>query len=89
MGVAVLVFACAACGAAAQADPALVMSVPARWNGREYVADPAASREPLCEHCARQLRARFEREGLPIPAVVREPGYFARAYHCAADEQDL
>ena len=89
MGFAALVFTCAACGAPAHANPLLVMSIPARWNGTRYVADPAGPRQPICQACARQLKARFEREGLPIPSVVREPDYFARAYHEAADEHDL
>jgi hypothetical protein len=89
MGFATLVFTCAACGAPAQADPLLVMSIPARWDSTEYVADPAGPRQPICEACARQLKARFEREGLPIPAVVRQPDYFARAYHQAAAEHDV
>ncbi len=45
--------------------------------------------EPICEACARQLKARFEREGLPIPPVVRQPDYFERAYHEGAHESDL
>ena len=89
MGFATLVFTCAACGAPAQANPLLVMSIPGRWHGTEYVADPAGPRQPICEACARQLKARFEREGLPIPAVVRQPDYFARAYHQPADEHEV
>ena len=89
MGVALLVFACAACRAPAQANPNLVMSIPAIWNGKEYVADPNGNREPVCESCARQLLARFEREHLPIPPVAQEPDYFERAYHQGADEQEL
>ena len=89
MGFALLLFTCAACSAPAQANPRLVMSIAARWDGRQFVPDPTGSREPICEACARQLKARFEREGLPIPAVVGEPDYFARAYHEGADESDL
>ena len=89
MGVALLVFTCAACRAPAQANPNLVMSIAATWNGTEYVADPNGTREPICESCARQLLARFEREHLPIPPVVRETDYFERAYHSGADDQEL
>lgn len=89
MGYALLIFACAACGATAQANPLLVMSIPARWDGTAYVADPAGPREPICESCARQLLERFRREDLPIPSVVQEPDYFERAYHEAANEVDL
>jgi hypothetical protein len=89
VGYATLVFACAACGSAAQANPNLVMSIPARWNGHEYLPDPSAVRQPICEACARQLLARFEREGRAIPLMVRAPDYFERAYHGSADETDL
>jgi len=89
VGIATLVFTCAACGQVAQANPQLVMSIPARWDGRQYVADSAPRRQPLCEQCARQLLSRFEREGLPVPEVVRDPDYFERAYHQGADEHDL
>jgi len=89
MGYAILLFACAACRAPAQANPALVMSIPARWDGVQYVPDPNANREPICESCARRLIERFEREGQPIPPLVREPDYFERAYHQGADERDL
>ena len=89
MGYATLIFICAACGAGAQANPRLVMSIPARWDTNRYVADPSASRQPICEACARQLKARFEREGLPIPALVAAPDYFERAYHTGADEADF
>jgi hypothetical protein len=81
MGEALLVFTCAACRAPAQANPNLVMSIAATWNGREYVSDPNGKREPVCESCARQLLARFVREHLPVPPVVQEPDYFERAYH--------
>jgi hypothetical protein len=89
MGYALLFFTCAACGVPAQANPTLVMSIPARWDGISYVADPNAKREPLCEACARQLLDRFEREQLAIPPLVRERDYFERAYHQSAAEQDL
>jgi hypothetical protein len=89
MGTVLLVFNCAACGAPARANPTLVMSVPATWDGKQYVSDPNGNREPVCEACARQLVARFEREQLPIPAAVLEPDYFERAYHEGADEQDV
>jgi hypothetical protein len=56
----------------AAANPLLVMSVPARWEQGGYVPDPDGRREPLCEACARRLLARFQREGLPIPAVVQQ-----------------
>ncbi len=88
-GFATLIFRCAACGMAAQANPKLVMSIPARWDGAEYLPDPNGPREPICERCARQLKARFEREGLPIPPLVGEPDYFERAYHEGAAESDL
>ena len=65
------------------------MSIPARWDGHQYVPESTASRQPICEACARQLLARFEREGLSVPEVVREPDYFERAYHQGADETDL
>jgi hypothetical protein len=89
MGVVLLVFACAACGAPAQANPNLVMSIPATWDGKQYVADPNGKREPVCESCARQLLARFEREQLPIPAVAKESDYFERAYHQGADDKEV
>jgi len=53
------------------------------------VPDPNGPREPICEACARQLKARFEREGLPIPPLVRQPDYFEQAYHEGANESDL
>ncbi len=89
MGYATLLFVCAACRARAQANPLLVMSIPARWTGTEYVADADGKREPVCEGCARALLARFKREGLPIPIVAGHPDYFARAYHESAETQDL
>jgi hypothetical protein len=89
MGSVVLIFACAARGRMAAANPLLVMSVPARWEQGSYVADPNGRREPICEACARQLLARFQREGLPIPAVVQQPDYFALAYHAGADEEEV
>ena len=89
MGYALLVFTCAACGRPAQANPTLVMSIPARWDGRAYVADSSGNREPICEQCARALLEGFEREQLPVPSVVMEPDYFDRAYHQGADEQEL
>jgi len=89
MGYAVLVFTCAACGTPAQANPTLVMSIPARWDGTQYVADPDASREPICESCARQLLERFERDGLSVPMMVRQADYFERAYHQGAEEQEM
>ena len=46
MGYALLFFTCATCGVPAQANPTLVMSIPARWDGSSYVADPNAKREP-------------------------------------------
>jgi hypothetical protein len=84
-----LLFSCAACGMPAQANPTLVMSVPSRWDGTQYVPDADGKREPICETCARTLLDRFERERLPIPPLVRQPEYFERAYHQGADEQDL
>jgi hypothetical protein len=68
---------------AVQANPLLVMSIPAGWDGAEYLPDPSGPREPICERCARQLKARFEPEGLPIPPLVGEPDYFERAYQKA------
>ena len=89
MGFAMLLFNCAACGVPTQANPKLVISIPARWVGAQYVPDPNGPPEPICEACARQLKARFEREGLPIPPVIRQPDYFERAYHEGAHESDL
>jgi hypothetical protein len=89
MGAALLIFTCAACHAPAQANPNLVMSIRARWTGKEYVADSSGNREPVCQSCARQLLARFEREHRPIHPVVQEPDYFERAYHQGTDEQEL
>jgi hypothetical protein len=89
MGLALLVFACAACGALAQANPTLVMSIPATWDGAQYILDPNGKREPICESCARQLLERFMREQQPIPSVVRAADYFDRAYHRCGNEQDL
>ena len=86
MGFAMLLFACAACGTPAQANPILVMSIPARWDGHQYIPDPSGRREPICESCARNLLLRFERERLPVPALVLEADYFERAYREAADE---
>ncbi len=88
MAHAILAFCCAACFMPALANPMLVMSIPARWHGTEYVPDPDGSREPICESCARQLLQRFERDRLPIPKIVREADYFERAYHIAHDQQD-
>jgi hypothetical protein len=84
-----IVFVCAACGVPAQANPMLVMSIPARWGGSEYVPDPNGPRQPICENCARQLKQRFEDQGLPIPDVVNQPDYFEKAYRQSADEDDL
>ena len=89
MGTVALIFACAACGRMAAANPLLVMSIPARWEHGGYVPDPNGRREPICEPCARQLLERFQREGLPIPAVVQQPDYFERAYRSGADEEEL
>jgi hypothetical protein len=89
VGVPTLVFTCAACNFPAQANPLLVMSIPAHREGDQYLPDPAGPRQPICEACARRLLERFEREGLPIPAQVREVDYFERAYHQGADEADL
>ena len=89
MGFAMLLFTCAACRSQAQANPKLVMSVPARWDGVQYVPHPSGPLEPICETCAHQLLARFEREGRSIPPSVLEPDYFQRAYHEGADEGDL
>ena len=80
-----LVFECAACGAWAQANPQLVMSIPARWHRTQYAADGNGNREPICESCARRLLDRFTREGLPIPEAVSRSDYFDRAYRDAAD----
>ena len=89
MGSVVLIFACAACGRMAAANPLLVMSVPARREQGGYVLDPNGRREPICEACAHELLARFQREGLPMPAVVQQPDYFARAYHTGANEEEV
>ncbi len=89
MGFAMLLFTCAACGSPEQANPKLVMSIPARLDGTQYAPDPKGALQPICEACARQLLARFVREGRAIPPVVRETDYFERAYHEGADESDL
>jgi len=89
MGSVTLIFVCAACRQIAMANPLLVMSIPARWEDGCYVPDPGGSREPICEVCARNLLARFQREGLPIPALVRQVDYFERAYHTGADEEEV
>lgn len=89
MGFVTLIFTWAGCGSAAQANPVLVMSIPARWDGDQYVPDPTGRRQPICEACARRLLARSEREELPIPSIVRQPDYFERAYHSGADERDV
>jgi hypothetical protein len=89
MGFAMLVFACTACGSQAQANPKLVMCIPARWDGTQYVADADGPNQPICESCARLLKARFEHEGRPVPSVVSEAQYFERAYHEGADESDF
>ena len=78
MGFVLLLFECAACGARAQANPRLVMSIPARWDRTQYVADENGSREPICESCARRLLDRFTREELPIPEAVSRSDYFDR-----------
>jgi len=77
VGFASIVFVCAACGVPAQANPTLVMSIPARWDGSEYVPDPNGPRQPICEN------------GLNVPAVVRQPDYFDKAYGQGVDERDL
>jgi hypothetical protein len=84
-----LIFSCAACGATAHANPLLVMSIPARWERGQYMPDADGPHQPICEQCARRLLARFEREALPIPAQVRRPGYFERAYHSGPDESEI
>ena len=91
MGFILLVFECAACGTRAQGNPRLVMSIPARWHRTQYVAEGSREREPepICESFARRLLDRFQREGLPIPEVVGRSDYFHRAYHDAADEDEL
>jgi hypothetical protein len=89
MGFVLLLFECAACGARAQGNPQLVMSISARWHRTRYVADENGSREPICESCARRLLDRFQREALPIPEVVCRPDYFERAYHGCPDEEDI
>jgi hypothetical protein len=89
MGFVLLVFECAACGARAQGNPQLVMSIPARWHRTRYVADENGNREPICEPCARRLLDRFTREGLPIPEAASRSDYFDRAYHDVADEDEL
>jgi hypothetical protein len=89
MGFVTLVFMCAACASHAQANPLLVMSIPARREDGRYVPDPEGSRQPICEVCARRLLARFEREDLPVPPLVQQPDYFERAYHSCADESDV
>jgi hypothetical protein len=89
VGFVCIVFVCAACGVPAQANPTLVMSIPARWEGSEFVPDKDAPRQPICESCARQLKQRFENDGLHIPHVVNQPDYFERAYRQSADEDDL
>jgi hypothetical protein len=50
---------------------------------------PNGSRQPICENCARQLKQRFEAEGLPIPDGVSQPDYFEKAYRQSVDEDDL
>jgi hypothetical protein len=89
MGCDLLRFSCALCGSPAQANPTLVMTIPARSDRIERLPTQDAKREPICESCTRQLLGRFERERLPIPSMAREPDYFERAYHDGADEQDL
>jgi hypothetical protein len=89
MALLTLIFTCAACATAARANPLLVMSIPARWEAGQYVPDPNGPRQPICESCARRLLARFEREGLPIPPLVRQPYYFERAYHSDAGEHEV
>ena len=89
LGFVLLVFGCAACGARAQGNPQLVMSIPARWHRTQYVADENGNREPICESCARRLLDRFTREGLAIPEAVSRSDYFDRAYHDAAEEDEL
>ena len=89
MGFVLLLFECAACGARAQGNPQLVMSIPARWHRTQYVPDTTGTREPICESCARRLLDRFQRDGLPIPDVVCRSDYFDRAYRDTADENEL
>jgi hypothetical protein len=89
MGFVLLLFECAACGARAHGNPRLVMSIPARWHRTQYVAHENGNREPICESCARRLLNRFQRDRLPIPEAVSRSDYFDRAYHGAADEDDL
>jgi hypothetical protein len=49
VGITTLVFTCANCGSVAQANPQLVMSIPARWDGHQFIADSTATRQPICE----------------------------------------
>ena len=89
MGFVLLVFECAVCRARAQGNPRLVMSISAGWHRNQYVADESRNREPICESCARRMLDRFTREGLPIPEAVSRSDYFDRAYHDAAEEDEL
>jgi hypothetical protein len=73
MGCDLLRFSCALCGSPAQANPTLVMTIPARSDRIERLPTQDAKREPICESCTRQLLGRFERERLPIPSMAHEP----------------
>jgi hypothetical protein len=61
--------------------------MPGAWDasGTIVIRPPRGS----YHRSARQLKARFEREGLPIPALVAAPDYFERTYHTGADEADF
>ena len=89
MGGVTLIFACAACGRMAAANPLLVMSIPARRDHGGYVPDLNSPRQPICETCARRLLTRFQRERLPIPPQVQQADYFAQAYHTSADDEEM
>ena len=93
MGYAMLMFACAACGRHATANPRLVLSIPSRWDPerQQFVPDPNGHKEPICRACAERALERITSGDptlLSYSPLLAEPDYLARAYDQAADEEE-
>ena len=56
---------------------------------RSMLPIPMGNESQFANRALDTCSARFEREHLPIPPVVREPDYFERAYRQGADDQEL
>jgi len=88
MGFAMLLFQLRRLRGAHSGQPELVISIPARWDGGQYVPDPNGPLEPICEACARQLKARFERRGSRFRPSFANPTT-SSGLHEGAHESDL